>query len=290
MLKVNFRTKVLAPVIIVMILLVAVTVFVVNRRIMAQFQTQAQSTLATADTVFQNLQIIHSHDLELRFHGLVNEPLYLAAFQTGDPATLHSQLQTLLAAEKDVAIVFYVQTNAGNLLASEQNDQTISSGIFAAASRAVVQQALQGQEKVDTIRVGNRLYEVISIPVYDTYHSLIGALTLGSEIGAEDAARFSAITRSQILFFADGHIVASTLTNAAAGAEVAQLLTDPFSDSGVKQIPLGNEHYFYIAGRFNSLGHDQSLGYVLLSSYEDSLNTLKATQQALVAVSLCAIF
>ena len=290
MLKANFRTKVLAPVIIVMILLVAVTVLVVNRRIMAQFQIQAQSTLATADTVFQNLQIIHSHDLELRFHGLVNEPLYLAAFQTGDPATLHSQLQTLLAAEKDVAIVFYVQTNAGNLLASEQNDQTISSGIFAAASRAAVQQALQGQEKVDTIRVGNRLYEVISIPVYDTYHSLIGALTLGSEIGAEDAARFSAITRSQILFFADGHIVASTLTNVAAGAEVAQLLTDPFSDSGVKQIPLGNEHYFYIAGRFNSLGHDQSLGYVLLSSYEDSLNTLKATQQALVAVSLCAIF
>jgi signal transduction histidine kinase len=289
MLKANFRTKVLAPVIIVMILLVAVTVLVVNRRIMAQFQTQAQNTLATADTVFQNLQTIHSHDLELRFHGLVNEPLYLAAFQTGDPATLHSQLQTLLTAEKDVDIVFYVQTNAGDILASEQNDKTISPGIFTAASRAAVQRALQGLEKVDTIRAGNRLYEVISIPVYDTYNSLIGALTLGSEIGAEDAAKFSAITRSQILFFADGHIVASTLTNAVASSDVAQLWADPFSGGGVKQIPLGNEHYFYIAGRFNSLSHDQTLGYVLLSSYEDSLNALKATQQALVAVSLCAI-
>jgi two-component system, NtrC family, sensor kinase len=289
MLNVNFRAKVLVPVIIVMILLVAVTVLVVNRRIMAQFQTQAQSTLATADTVFQNLQTIRSHDLELRFHGLVNEPLYLAAFQTGDPATLHNQLQTLLAAEKDVAIVFYVQTNAGNILASEQSDKTISPGIFAAASRSAVQQALQGHEKVDTVRADNRLYEVISIPVYDTYNSLIGALTLGSEIGGADAAKFSQITRSQILFFADGHMVASTLTNAAASVDVAQLLADPFSGSGVKQIPLGNEHYFYIAGRFNSLSHDQTLGYVLLSSYEDSLNALKATQQALVAVSLCAI-
>ncbi|HEY3913678.1 MAG TPA: ATP-binding protein, partial [Verrucomicrobiae bacterium] len=289
MLKANFRTKVLAPVIIVMILLVAVTVFVVNRRIMAQFQTQAQSTLTTADTVFQNLQTIHSHDLELRFHGLVNEPLYLAAFQTGDPATLHSQLQTLLTAEKDVAIVFYVQTNPGDILTSEENDKTILPGIFAAASRTAVQQALQGQVKVDTIRADNRLYEVISLPVYDTYNSLIGALTLGSEIGAADADKFSQITRSQILFFADGHIVASTLTNAAASADVGQLLTDPFSGSGVRQIPLGNEHYFYIAGRFNSLGNDQSLGYVLLSSYEDSLNALKATQQTLLAVSLCAI-
>jgi signal transduction histidine kinase len=289
MLNANFRAKVLAPVILVMILLVAVTVSVVDRRIMAQFQIQAQSTLSTADTVFQNLQNIHSHDLELRFHGLANEPLYLAAFQTGDPATLHNQLQTLLAAEKDVNIVFYVQTNAGDVLACEQSDKTISPGTFAAASRAAVEQALQGEEKADTIRAGNRLYEVISIPVYDTYNSLIGALTLGSEIGAADADKFSQITRSQILFFADGHIVVSTLTNSAASADVARLLADPFSDSGVKQIPLGNEHYFYIAGRFNSLGHDQSLGYVLLSSYEDSLKALKATQQALVAVSLCAI-
>src|SRR5215469_5376234 len=69
MLKPNFRTKVLAPVIIVMILLVAATVFVVNSRIMRQFQTEAQHTLATADTVFQNLQSSHSDDLELRFHG-----------------------------------------------------------------------------------------------------------------------------------------------------------------------------------------------------------------------------
>src|SRR5215469_3056138 len=209
MLKPNFRTKVLAPVIVVMILLVAATVFVVNSRIHGQFETEARQTLTTADTVFQNLQRIRSDDLETRFHGLVNEPLYLAAFQTADPATLHSQLQTLLAAEKDVAIVFYIPTNSWSILASQQRDAAISPDLFAASSHAVVQQALQGQEKVDTIRAGDRLYEVISIPVYDTYKSLIGALTLGSEIGDADARKFSAITRSQILLFADGHIVAS---------------------------------------------------------------------------------
>ncbi|HTR42235.1 MAG TPA: ATP-binding protein [Pseudomonadales bacterium] len=289
MLKPNFRTKVLAPVIIVMILLVAATVFVVNRRIMRQFETEARHTLATADTVFQNLQSIHSDDLETRFHGLVNEPLYLAAFQTADPATLHSQLRTLLAAEKDVALVFYVPTNSWNILASEQRDKNISEDMFAISARAAVQQALQGQEKVDTIRAGDRLYEVISIPVYDTYKTLIGALTLGSEIGDADARKFSQITRSQILFFADGHIVASTLTNSAAGTELAGLITDPLLYNGVRQIPLGDEHYFYIAGRFNSLGDDKSLGYVLLSSYEDSLRALKETQQALLGVSLCAI-
>jgi signal transduction histidine kinase len=289
MLKPNFRTKVLAPVIIVMILLVAATVFVVNNRIRGQFETEARQTLTTADTVFQNLQSIRSDDLETRFGGLVNEPLYLAAFQTADPATLHSQLPTLLAAEKDVAIVFYIPTNSWNILASEQRDAAISPDLFAASSHAVVQQALRGQEKVDTIRAGDRLYEVISIPVFDTYKSLIGALTLGSEIGDADARKFSAITRSQILLFADGHIVASTLTNSAAGAGLASVINDPHLDNNVKQIPLGDEHYFYIAGRFKSLGDDKTLGYILLSSYEDSLRALKTTQQVLLAVSLCAI-
>src|ERR1700722_9766071 len=143
MLNANFRTKVLVPVIVVMILLVAVTVLVVNRRLMGQFQTQAQNTLTTAETVFQNLQKIHSDDLLLRFHGLVNEPLYVATFSTGDPATLHDPLQKLLEAEKDVAIVFYA-TNTSNILASEQRDTAISPGTFVAAAAPAMRQALQG--------------------------------------------------------------------------------------------------------------------------------------------------
>lgn len=294
MFKANFRTKVLVPVILVMILLMVVTMYVVNGRLMRQFQTEAQHTLTTADTVFHDLQSIHSDDLLLRFHGLVNEPLYVAAFPTADPATLHEPLQSLLSAEQDVAIVFYA-TNAAGFLASEQRGTNLAPGVFARASSAAVQQALSGQEKVDTIRVGNGLYEVISLPVYDTYHTLIGALTLGSEIGADDAVKFSKVTRSEILFFADGHIVASTLTDPDATVGLENSLPDLFSaDSqtpakNVRQIPLGNGHYFYIAGRFNTLGNDKSLGYVLLSSYEDSLQTLRATQQVLVLVSLGAI-
>jgi len=290
MFKANFRTKVLAPVILVMVLLLAVTVFVMNRRIMRQFQTEAQHTLGTADSVFQDLQRIHSNDLLLRFHGLVHEPLYVATFSlpTADPATLHDPLQKLLDAEQDVAIVFYA-TNGSDLVASEQRDATISPNTFAAAAKPAVEQALQGQEKADTIRAGDRLYEVISIPVYDTYNSLVGALTLGSEIGAADAKRFSEITRSQIIFFAGSHMVASTLANSDAKGGLASLLKDPFSGGGVKQIPLDNDHYFYVAGRFDSLSHDKTLGYILLSSYEYSLQTLKATQQVLIVVSLGAI-
>lgn len=288
MTRLNFRTKVLAPVIVVMAMLVAVTVYLVNRRLMLQFQSTAQSTLTTADTVFRNLQAIHGEDLLMRFHGLVNEPLYVAAFPTADPATLREPLQKLLDAEQDVAIVFYA-TNSANVLASEQRDTQVSPGVFANAASAAVKQALQGRPTVDTVSADGRLYEVISIPVYDTYKTLIGALTLGSEIGAGDAKKFSEITRSQILFFAGGRVIASTLANSTDSTGLAGLIKNPSWDARVRQVPLGDAHYFYVVGRFNSLGNDKSIGYVLLSSYEDSLLALKATQRVLALASLCAI-
>ncbi len=289
MIKVNFRTKVLVPVILVMIGLVAVTVFVVNRRISRQFQTEAQNTLTTADTVFQNLQGLDSEGLLLRYHGLVNQPLYVALFPTGDPATLREPLQKLLEAEPDVAILFYA-TNSSSILACEQRGSGVSPDAFAASAKAALEQALQGREQVDTISAGNRLYEVISIPVYDAYKTVIGALTLGSEIGAADAAKFSEITRSQILFFADHHLAASTFTDPAVNRDLENLLNGVSSGQGVKQVSAGGQHYFYIAGSFNSLGKNRTLDYVLLSSYEDSLRALRQTQQLLVIVSVGAIF
>jgi two-component system NtrC family sensor kinase len=286
--RLNFRTKVLAPVIAVMVVLVAVTVYLVNRRLMLQFQIAAQSTLTTADTVFENLQTIHSEDLLMRFHGLVNEPLYVAAFPTADPATLRDPLQKLLAAEQDVAIVFYA-TNAAGMLASEQRDTRVLSAAFVSAARPALARALRGRPTVDTISADDRLYEVISIPVYDTYKTLVGALTLGSEIEAGDAKKFSEITRSQILFFAGGRVIASTLANPADSAGLASLIKNPPWDARVRQVPLDEAHYFYVVGRFNSLSNDKSMGYVLLSPYEDSLLALKATQRVLALASLCAI-
>ncbi|HEY5233321.1 MAG TPA: ATP-binding protein [Verrucomicrobiae bacterium] len=289
----SFRTKVLAPVIVVMALLVAAMVFVVDRQIAQQFHTEAETTLTTADAVFRSLQSKRSEDLRSEFHGLVNQPVY-RAFSTAHAPTMRKPLQDLLATEQDVAIVFYA-TDAQKILASAQRDATISTNAFAAAAEPAVQQALQGNEKVDTVRVDDRLFQIISIPVYDLYNSLVvGALTVGSEIGNTNADQFSGITHSQIILFAGGHAVASTLTNLDADIDLGNLFKESLSADAdsppvVREIPLGGEHYFYIAGKFESLGHDKSIGYVLLSSYEASQHALEKTKQVLLLVSFCAI-
>jgi nitrogen fixation/metabolism regulation signal transduction histidine kinase len=220
----SFRTKVLAPVIVVMALLVGVTVFVVNRRITRQFQTEAQNTLATADAVFRNLQNIRSDDLRVRFRSLPNEPRWRAAFQQGDALTLHQPLTDLLH-EQDVNFVFYTSA-AGKILDGEENDTTNDTTIlisaFELAAFPAAKAVLQRREIVDTVRVGEKLYNVVSVPVY-VEDELIGALTLGSEIGDADVRKFSQLTHAQIALLAGGHVVASTLSSAEANRQFAPL-------------------------------------------------------------------
>jgi two-component system, NtrC family, sensor kinase len=287
----SFRTKVLAPVIVVMALLVIVTVYVVNRRITQQFFAEAKNNLATANAVFLYSQKIHQHDLLLRFGNLPNEPRYRSVFQLGDTPTLHKSFVDFLN-ENGVDVVFY-STNETEFLASETRDPAISAITFQNAAAPAVKQALLGRQTVGTIRVGERLFDIVSIPV-DVDGNVIGALTIGSEIGNADAQEFSQLTHAQITLLAGGHVVASTISSPDANVQFVGLFKtflsaadDPVSNT--LQIVLDDKHYFGMAGRFESLNGDNSLGYVLLSSYEDSQAALQTTKQVLLGVSYCAI-
>ena len=259
----------------------------------AQFQQQAKETLATADAEFLNLQKTRAEDLLLRFRNLPNEPRYRAAFQLGDPPTLHQPLVDLVG-EQGADIVFYAN-HAKRVLASEKRDPAFSSAAFETAAGPAPEQALTGEPTVDTVFAGERLFHVVSIPVY-VEHELIGVLTLGLETGNAEAQKFSQLTHSQITLLAGGRVVASTLPGPEGREQIATiyatLRADKASHSALplKRALLDGGHYFVMAGNFESLASDKTLGYVLLSSYEQPLYALQQTQRLLLIASLCAIF
>ena len=88
-LQVSFSTKVLVPVVSLMVLLLAITVWMVNRRLTLQFEVEAARNLATADGEFQNAQKSRTKNLVQRFRNLRNEPRYTASvpFQVLQPPT-----------------------------------------------------------------------------------------------------------------------------------------------------------------------------------------------------------
>ncbi len=293
LLNTSLRIKVLVPVIACMVALIATTVFVVNHRVTAQFEQQAKETLATADAEFLNLQKTRAEDLLLRFRNLPNEPRYRAAFQLGDPPTLHQPLVDLVG-EQGADIVFYAN-HAKRVLASEKRDPAISSAAFETAAGPATEQALAGEPTVDTVFAGERLFHIVSIPVY-VEHELIGVLTLGLETGNSEAQKFSQLTHSQITLLAGGRVVASTLPGPEAQEQIANIYATLRADKASRSSPplkrafLDGGHYFVMAGNFESLASDKTLGYVLLSSYEQPLYALQQTQRLLLIASLCAIF
>src|SRR5882672_10603746 len=296
-LHLSFSTKVLIPVLTIMVLLLAITVWIVNRRITRQFETAAADSLKTADRVFLRFRKIRRQELLFRYRNLPSEPRYKAVFQQADPPTLRDSFSEFLGGHlmDSVDVIMYT-TEKLERLAIQKRDPELSTAEFEVSSALTVKQALLGEEKVDTICVGGRLYDVVSIPVLGTGDHLIGALTLGSEVGEAAAQELRDVAQCQIVLLGNGQVVAATLPGPEWHDRFARLFNQDAPASGpsetraaINSIKLSEEHYFWKAGKFPSFGGDDKLGYLLLSSYELPLRAMHNTQQMLLLVSALGI-
>ena len=296
----SVATKVLVPSVSIMVLLLILTSWLVNRRITGQFKAEAARTLETADSIFRSSESLRARNLVLRFGNLPSEPRFKGALQSKHLQTIRDALHDL-PAEAGVDVALFSSTKA-DLQASAARDPSVPIATFQSASAAAFNQSLKGEPKVDTIRVGDRLFDIVSIPVFGsssipifggTSDTPIGVLTIGSEIGDSVARELSAVTHSQIVLLANGHVVASTV----AGKQWREQLSRVFEESrhdvhgqaGPRRLLLGEEHYYCCAGKFESLNADTGLGYLLLASYEQPLRAFHGTQLMLLFVSALGI-
>jgi two-component system NtrC family sensor kinase len=288
--KINFSTKVLAPVILTMMLLVALTAWTVNRLMTEQFQNEASLSLKTADGVLNKAQKIALNNLRLRFRNLVNEPSYKAVFSLRDEPTIRHHLETVLSEQEDVDVVLFT-SDAGKTLAKAKRNPEISLPTFETNSLTAIRHALEMDEGEDTIVVGDRLFNIVSVPVRGAKDELEGVMTFGAVLGNRTLLDFP-LEHTEIAILAEGRVIASTF----AGSEMNKSLntvyraaTDPKRSALRKTVVLENRHYYYAIGQFNTLSKKGELGYVLLSAYEEALRDLQSKQQTLILESTLAI-
>jgi sensor histidine kinase regulating citrate/malate metabolism len=159
----SFKTKVLVPLVAIMVLLVAVLVCIVNLRMTRQFQSETAQRLSTADAILTNSQKIRTRNLLLRYSTIPNEPRFKAVCQLGEPKTMRFLLKELIK-EFDADMIVFT-TGKGERLASVRRDSELTLTQFESASSVSAQQALEGQPSVDTVEVNARLFDIVSIPV-----------------------------------------------------------------------------------------------------------------------------
>jgi two-component system, NtrC family, sensor kinase len=303
-LAVSFRAKMLVPVIFVMICLLAVTALVVNRRITKQFEAEARNILANADEGFRLWQKKRAGNLLLRAGALLsdlqNDSRFRDSVQKNDSVAIRARLPDLRISVESganpVNIISFT-SKRGELVGIDKDEDSslISNSNFETGSSAAVKKALRGENNVDCVHVGDKLYDIVSIAVLDSNGDVSGALTFAMEIGRDAAEEISRFTRSEIVLLADNRVVVQTLSASDATSRFVPLFDElsaglrPGAPVSIKRQVFNGNHFYCAAGRCDSENAASSPGYLLLYSYEDSWRALQQTQQILVAANAIAI-
>jgi len=289
----TFQAKVLVPVLTIMVLLVTGTLLMVNRRITKEFQTEAAQKLAAAEGDFKNLQKMRSRSFLDRYAGVPNDSRVKAVAQKADAETARVMLHDLLN-ENRREIAFLTAEN-GQRVATETRDPHLNSSMFEFASSTSIGRALEGQSNVDTIMVGERLFDVVSLPV-TVNKIIVGVLTFGAEIEQSVAEEFKKVTHTEVVFQTTNGIAVSTLVKPDLHRQLLNAFaprsrgsSPSTADSPIQELTLDNEHFLGLTGHFTGLTGETTLSYVLLFSYEQPLSALRATQHTLGLFSFLGI-
>ena len=283
--RAGFQTKVLIPVIIVMVSLVAATLIIVNERIITSVERDMSQKLLTADAVFRNFQKIRVKSLVLRYKNISNEPRFRAVVQLPDPNTVRFTLGELVEqAELGADLVAFAGA-ADEPVISVAQDPRVDREALLTHFADGIEEARTGQPVGDLVVLGDRLYDMVGVPVM-VGERVIGAFIVGSEMGEEAVAReMSQLTDCEIAFLANGRTLLTTVKTPGANESIAAIYAAR-ARAEVSKTLLGTDHYLALANRLPTRNAGTDIGYVLLSSYEDVLMGLRETKRTLLTVGL----
>ncbi len=297
--RLSFQVKVLIPVIAVMALLMAGTMWLVNRRIGEQLHKQAAEQLDTASKIFEKIQANRANVLVSKYRNLINEPRFRAVTEETDFDTarqsLSAAIEEVIKNDDDVTVCTFTFLKGGGRQVIDTNrDEQLDVAEFKSQSSAAIRQAAKGAPMVDTVRVGTRLFDIVSIPV-GSGGKTMGILTFGMKIGPNEASEIRQMSGSEILFLADGRVAASSLPNSESHPELVTRFNElssegaPHKRGATPEISMNQQHFLCRAGHFPSLSGDSKIGYLLVCSYEPGWIALKATQSMFLLVGLIGI-
>lgn len=289
--QLSFQTKVLIPVLAVLVLLPVVTLWIVGRHVNHQARTAAAQRLMTTRSVFSATMDYRARTLLGRYRMLANEPRFRAAAQVGDIRTLNDSLNRLLAelgGETSIALFTVVRDGR---VAHARRPNAPTAEAFATAARPVTEAAFSGQAGIGVVQVGRRITHAAGVPLFLPDGPLIGVLTLGADIEAAALQEIKSLTRTEIALGdeAGSPVVDTFLSGDRQEFDAVASLLAAGSEAGVQELHLDDRHYLALAAEFGRDGLGQGVRYVLLSSYGETLAALGRTRSLLVAISVGGI-
>ena len=208
-LRFSFQTKVLLPVLAALVLLPAVTLWIVDRSISDQMQEEARHTLVTAETVFKQTLDFRARDLLTRFRNAVNEPAYRAIVQLAASNDPHAHetvskflFQQLAEYGEDFEVLLLTATDSSPQAAIRHGNTDATEGWIKITAQ-LTRSALQGEAAHSAMEFSGHVYLVAAVPVYNSDRtSQAGALTVATRISESVLQDLKSLTGAEILLIA----------------------------------------------------------------------------------------
>ena len=284
----SFQTKVLVPVLVALVLLPALTLWIVNRYISRQMQDESRQALLTAEGVFLNSLEIRTRNLVSRFRNTVNEPRFKATAHLEDSKTLTNFLRELMDELRDENEVILYTNDQGQLFAQAQRDPANNVAEFARVASPIIRRALDGELGTGTISTGGKSFNIVAVPVLDSGR-LIGALTIATRLSETDMLELKSLTHADLLLFSEKAITASTIRQPELPPELQPAMAADGPARVILPVEMNGEHFLALTGTYEPNGAHRGFRYVLLSSYEQRMHELINARLTLLGVSLLGV-
>ena len=291
--RLSLQARVLLPIFVILVALVGFMFWMISRHFVTEVESQARQALETADAAFAYYQEAETRDFKSRYGNIETDNRLRQVLQRDDPKTLEFLLKELIADFGADAAIF--NSSEGRPSVGVQGrDLTPWTDIEKAAAPAVAQ-ALRGEFNISTVSAAGKLWEVVSVPVSVSDHT--GVLTFAHSISESLLKQIKRLTHSEILFVADGKVVASTVSGSENDERWMSLFTRVFETNEtvpqkhrhIESVRVGDEHFIALAGPLIGLNNNQKLGYLLLYSSQRAWEELRSNQMRLVFASFASI-
>jgi len=271
------------------VLAIGVAVYRVNVAVTAQAENELQRGLQEAGTLLEEYRSTLFAHFARETRLIADLPKLKAALDSNtDPDTarpLVEEYQRLIGSD------LFVVTNPSGQVIAEAGRLQMPRG--SAAAEQAIRQATQGHEAIALWPVRGGVIQVVSVPSV-IGGQLLGTVSAGFSLDEEAAARFKALTNSEIAFAVDGRIQASTLPRSFDGT-----LAPLAGTQGVRSVRLGDSDYVVtsrrlpiasVSGGTDGAARDSSVPTALiLRSRTERLRFLNSVHRELAGTAFLAV-
>lgn len=267
------------------VLAIGVAVYRVNVAVTRQAESELQRGVEEAGTLLEEYRTTLFEHFSREARLIADLSNLKAAIDTGDAPTVQPIAD---AYQRRIGSDLFIVTDRSGRLLAESGRLRMPPGD--AATREAIARATRGREAVALWPRAGGVIQVVSVPSF-VGSDLIGTVSVGFSLDEEAAARFKALTNSEIAFAVAGRVEASTLPSRFNDA-----LAPLVGARGVRTVTLGDSQYVVVSRALPLAGAPENGGpsgpdatALILRSRTERLRFLNAVHRELGVTAILAV-